>query len=150
MDNRIRTRERHYSALGIFLAVLLIFCSPSGFSPRTPRGLQCPTAPVQTIRDVTMVKCCGKLVAKTTFRKPHEGEVGFKQCLCAERKNAEAQQKALGSESIRQAIELALIGPVFHLPEISLIPRDHQVSDLITKQCFAPAFAPPTPPPQAI
>ena len=64
------------------LATLAMVCaSLFGFVPATPKGVQCPTAAVQT---VTVRTCCGRLVT----RAPEPGERAFLQCRCAEKKTA--------------------------------------------------------------
>lgn len=52
--------------------------------PVTPYGVQCPTAPVQSIS--VAMQCCGKTVCAT--RAPRPGDKGFVQCRCAEKKSA--------------------------------------------------------------
>lgn len=87
---------------GIVLAVVFGLCSVLHLSPLTPKGVQCPTAPVQSVTEVVYVKnCCGKIVPQTIQRKPREGESAFVQCRCAEKKAAETQQKTESNESSR-------------------------------------------------
>lgn len=70
--------------LALVLTALLVWCAVSRAATVTPRGVQCPTAAVQTAvfakRD-----CCGKVVGYEA-RAPREGEKGFLQCRCAEKK----------------------------------------------------------------
>ncbi len=49
----------------------------------TPQGVQCPTAPVQTILAAKL--CCGSVVGYEQ-RAPKPGEAGFLQCRCSEKR----------------------------------------------------------------
>jgi hypothetical protein len=136
--------------VGMFLAATLFLWSYPWF-PHTARGVQCPTATVQTVTEVSLVRnCCGKLVAKTIQRKPREGEPGFKQCRCAEKKAADAQQKSEASESSRPALAIAILNPLFQFQAVSILPAAIQAHTYLFSSSFSPAFAPPTPPPQLI
>jgi len=68
----------------ILLAVWLFVCAASQTFPTTPTGVQCPTAPVQSV-SVAIKDCCGKVIGHVT-RAPKLGEKGFLQCRCAEKK----------------------------------------------------------------
>ena len=68
--------------LAAILAAMALLCTAFfGFAAPTPKGVQCPTAPVQRVvaRD-----CCGKPIV----RAPKLGEKSFVQCRCAEKKSA--------------------------------------------------------------
>lgn len=73
--------------LALVLTALLLWCSVSRAATVTPRGVQCPTAAVQEIL-VAKRDCCDRIVGYEV-RKPREGEKGFKQCQCAEKKVAQ-------------------------------------------------------------
>lgn len=116
-------------------------------APVTQRGIQCPTAAVQTVKVTTLEKsCCGKLVAKTEVRKPKEGEAGFKQCRCAERKASEHEQQKQASENSKPVSVAMLAMPegLSFFPKLVIPFSHHEQRNPIW---IAPAFAPPTPPP---
>lgn len=73
--------------LALVLTALLVWCSVSRAATVTPRGVQCPTAAVQTVL-VAKRDCCDRIVGYEV-RKPKEGEKGFLQCQCAEKKAAQ-------------------------------------------------------------
>lgn len=69
------------------MALWLFGCTAFQFHPRTPFGVQCPTARVQTVK-VAVRNCCGHIVGyKTCAPKP--GEKSFVQCRCAEKTAAQ-------------------------------------------------------------
>ena|SRR5579862_4992475 len=68
----------------IVLAFLVGLCSATSMFPLTPDGVQCPTAPIQTI--AVPVSCCGKVIGYQQ-RAPKPGEPGFVQCRCAEKRS---------------------------------------------------------------
>ncbi|GEM_PF-1499898 len=72
--------------LALVLTALLLWCSVSRAATVTPRGVQCPTATVQSVV-VAKRDCCDRIVGYEV-RKPKEGEQGFLQCRCAEKKAA--------------------------------------------------------------
>ena len=78
---------------------ILMICSVMGFvmaavlpMTTTTVGVQCPTAPIQTI-SVPIHDCCGKTVGYTQ-RKPQLGEKGFMQCQCAEKRTSDQKSQA--------------------------------------------------------
>ena len=73
--------------LALVMSALLLWCAVSRAATVTARGVQCPTAVVQTAVFAKR-NCCGKVVGYEV-RKPKEGERGFLQCRCAERKSAQ-------------------------------------------------------------
>ena len=80
------------------MALAILTCTFA--MPETVRGVQCPTAPVQMVKDVKYVRnCCGHLVAVSITRAPREGDAAFKQCRCAEKQAAEKQAQAKSSEN---------------------------------------------------
>lgn len=79
------------SLLVATLVALGLLCATFAGFAVTPRGVQCPTAPVQT---VVVRDCCGRLVA----RVPKPGERTFVQCRCAEKKTAPQKAVASGSK----------------------------------------------------
>jgi hypothetical protein len=80
--------------LSVALAIWFVLYSTNLFTPVTPEGRQCPTAPVQRLA-FGVYDCCGKLVSVGT-RAPKPGDKAFVQCRCAE-KNA-AHAKAAGPD----------------------------------------------------
>lgn len=68
------------------MAVWLFGCSAFQFHPRTPVGLQCPTATVQKVT-VAVRDCCGRITGHIQ-RAPLPGEKAFVQCHCAEKRTA--------------------------------------------------------------
>jgi len=99
----VPTKALH-SKLGALIALLLSVAVAMLTTPIstvvTPRGVQCPTARIQTVTEVRYVRnCCGKLVAQTIERAPREGEAEFKQCRCAEKKALERHDQAKSADS---------------------------------------------------
>jgi hypothetical protein len=84
---------RDLFAILITLCFLLqsVFC----FRTITPAGVQCPTAPVQTVV-VKSQRCCEKS-GHVVVRAPKPGDKGFVQCRCAEKKNGQ-QKSALSTK----------------------------------------------------
>ena len=117
------------------LATLGLVCATLfGFVPSTPKGIQCPTAPVQA---VFVRNCCGRLVA----RAPKPGERAFVQCRCAE-KRAAAHDAVAPTKidfflaTAEPAVETAPLPPVHEVPAFSAI---------LCAVAFPPATRPPTP-----
>ena len=140
--------SRSLTAWLLSLAVVLLTCNPS--LPVTPRGVQCPTAAVQTVVETKFVRnCCGKLVAVESERAPREGEAAFKQCRCAEKKAAEKQEQAKSSEERETTVlflcssgPIHIRGPIFDSGQATFIRRGRTFEDI--------SFSPPTPPPKFI
>ena len=136
--------------LVLMVSVALATMNFGANAPVTPRGIQCPTAPIQQVLETKYVKnCCGELVAQTTVRKPHEGEASFKQCRCAEKKAADHQDEKQATESVKP-IPLAALSESLadlHFEPIQM-PLESPVYVPIDRK--TPVFAPPTPPPQFI
>ena len=84
-----RVVGRLHRSAALFLAALLFWCSLALGAPITPKGVQCPTATVQTIL-VAKLDCCKRIVGYEV-RKIKEGERGFKQCQCAEKRQSASQ-----------------------------------------------------------
>lgn len=128
--------------LALVLTALLLWCSVSRAATATPRGVQCPTAAVQTVvfakRD-----CCGKLVGYEA-RKPKEGEKGFLQCRCAEKKSVPH-----GSEASSPRVEatFALAAP-FALILPSRLPEALAEDTYLERLAVVPS-PPSVRPPQA-
>lgn len=127
-------------------AIVLFTCAFN--VPVTPRGVQCPTAAIQTIQVLSLKRSpCGCLVKVVEERAPREGEAGFKQCRCAERKAVERQEKATSTNS-KPAVTLGFdqIALSYHgggnLPEPLVCPAYR------AETLSSPTFSPPTPPPQ--
>lgn len=134
--------------VSIVLSLALLLTNTSTFLSQTPRGIQCPTATVQQVTEVTYVKdCCGKLVAVTKVRKPKEGEAGFKQCRCAEKKSAEKQEEAKSTETRPSVIMLPANSASVTL-RLPLFNSSAIESLWAQVQRETPTFSPPTPPPQ--
>ena len=79
----------------------------------TPYGVQCPTAPVQTIT-VAMRICCGK-VARIATRAPKPGDKDFVQCRCAEKKGT-------AQKSIVQAKAPVLLVSAVRIADSAIVP----------------------------
>lgn len=114
----------------------------------TPKGVHCPTAPVQEVAVEQGEP--GSPEAPQTFqtRKPKPGDPGFVQCQCAEKKAASAEaakEKSSGSEPFTPSLEppssqFRILAPALRCPW----PRmelDERVPSL--------ARAPQCPPPKA-
>ena len=91
----------------VLILILGLILSQARFgSVETAKGVQCPTATVQTIKVVTYERTpCGCLVKKVTERAPRQGEAGFLQCRCAEKKDAQ-QETARTGESRPKVVAL--------------------------------------------
>jgi hypothetical protein len=134
---------------GAMLAAILALCSVLQLTPVTPKGVQCPTAAVQSIIDIVYVKnYSGEMVAQTIQRKPREGDASFLQCRCAEKKAAETRKSADWEGSGRISF-LAVLTPQI----------DFQAQRAVLCQGPVPYHAPPfvlrkpeplTPPPQFV
>ena len=69
------------------LSILLTWSTSTiGFVQARP-GVQCPTAPIQTIES-PVYSCCHKLLGYVS-RSVQPGDKGFVQCKCAEKKAAQ-------------------------------------------------------------
>lgn len=118
--------------------------------PVTKRGVQCPTAAIQTVVEVEHEKnCCGELVAKTIVREPREGEVGFKQCCCAEKKAADHKVEKQ-TTSVSKPTLVCALGDKFPNQSYEPIISSPKISSLAGSSCIGPVFEPPTPPSQSI
>jgi hypothetical protein len=90
------------------VVVSFVLNAAIGIGVITPKGIHCPTAPVQqeTLlvieKDVSGVP---KLVPLT--RKPIPGELTFKQCQCAEKKQVE-QKNQQDSKTVTK-VEIPLV-----------------------------------------
>lgn len=84
-----------------FLVFMMLFISNNACLIRTPDGQHCPTAPVQSVRDVVATSPSGDVCpTKIVPRKPKIGDSEFKQCLCAEKNAAEAQSSSTATEKV--------------------------------------------------
>lgn len=81
----ISKRAGRADLFAILLACWLFVCVGLQFHPMTPDGVQCPTAPVQSVL-VPIKVACGCVVGYRA-RAPKPGEKGFVQCRCAEKKS---------------------------------------------------------------
>jgi len=143
----VRQRGRALVAWVLAFAIAVLGCF--GFAPSTPRGLQCPTASVQEVTVVEYVKtCCGKLVPVTVKRAPREGEAGFKQCQCSEKKAADKDDQAKSAEH--------RVAPPMHVAQALtadfaylLVTRDDSRPTPSDRTSDSVAFSPTTPPPQS-
>lgn len=116
--------------LALVLTVLLCWTSVSRAATVTPRGVQCPTAAVQEIV-VAKRDCCNRIVG-VEVRKPREGEKGFVQCRCAEKKSAQhgaAEPTVPRVEAMCAIAPIALTLPV-RLPELQA--EDYYLARLTT------------------
>lgn len=123
----------------LFVAALLGWCSMALLAIRTPEGIHCPTAAVQTV--LTPIKdCCGQVVGYKAH-KPSEGEKQFLQCRCAEKRTAHQTS----SESLGPQIEMPLTEPfVLLLPELLPEPQaEHRYLARLTTVPSPPALRPP-------
>lgn len=121
------------------MAIFLYGCVAFQFHPRTPLGVQCPTATVQVTKEP--IYCCGVIVGYEE-RAPEPGEAAFVQCQCAEKQSAE---------------HLAQTGPpklqVFWTPTVTAETRPFIVPRLAIQGTLSSdtstLTAPPVPPPDA-
>lgn len=147
---RRRTLARRVERLSVWILSVALILLTSPFGTRlTPRGVQCPTAPVQQVVEVVQTRDAhGHLVGMTIVRKPQEGEAGFKQCRCAEKKSAPRDTQANSAESkfvpILAFAELVRIDPPVATPEVG-----SKRPTFVIAEPDAP-HSPPTPPPQRI
>jgi hypothetical protein len=146
----VRTNTVLHRLIGIILSIALASMHLGVRMPVTQRGIQCPTATVQQITEVKLVKdCCGKLVPQSTVRKPREGEPGFKQCRCAEKKAADHGEEKTATESYKPILVAVLSSwsstTSFEAIDMPLVKLTLNVGDQ------APPTSPPvTPPPQLV
>lgn len=147
--SRRLTELVHQGTSWLLAYAMLLLVFPFNI-PVTARGIQCPTAAIQKVSVVTLERTpCGCLVKRVTERAPREGEKGFKQCRCAEKKAAEKQDQDKTNE-VRQAPILFLNcsdlrhirGTVLEPVRTTFDASRGVVTDL--------AFSPPTPPPKFI
>lgn len=71
------------------MALWLFGCTAFQFHPRTPWGVQCPTAKIQVV-EIAVRNCCGKVIGLRSV-VPLPGDRSFVQCRCAEKKTAQQQ-----------------------------------------------------------
>jgi len=83
----LRVRFAGTDVYSVLLALLFFVCVGSPFSSRTEDGVQCPTAPVQTVMKAIKSPCGCVIGYRVSAPKP--GDKGFVQCRCAEKKSAE-------------------------------------------------------------
>lgn len=101
--------------LAVVISSLLLWCAGSRGASLTARGVQCPTAAVQTVA-VAKRDCCGRLVGYEV-RKPTEGEKGFKQCRCQEKRQGAVQAEASPrNESLPSAVLAFSVPPAIPAP----------------------------------
>lgn len=126
--------------VSLFLVALLGWGSLALFAVRTPEGVHCPTAAVQSV--LTEVKdCCGRIVGYEA-RKPQEGEKQFLQCRCAEKRTAQQQSIA---ESGNPQVEIVPPQPfVLLVPEPLPEPiAEHRYFARLTTVPSPPSPRPP-------
>ena len=125
----------------VLLAVVIGWCSAVQFSVRTPEGVQCRTAAVQTLSAPILSKC-GHIIGFED-RKPKPGEKGFVQCRCAEKQSSQ-QSAVTPVSSHTDMLPPSLASLTQPLP----LPENHTEHPyLLRKATYAPA--PPTLPPAA-
>ena len=118
--------------------------------PVTQRGIQCPTAAVQKITEVKLVKdCCGKLVPKVLARSPQEGEPDFKQCRCAEKKSIQHEEEKTPTASSKPISLAALSNSPSMVPFQTLDILFEKLTFHVVDQT-PPTSPPPTPPPKLV
>ena len=83
-----------------------------------------------------------------TVRTPREGEIGFKQCRCSEKKAAQTQSES-NSETQRPSL-LALVTPAFVFEPARLDMPSTLISVPDNGILSSAAAVPLTPPPQSI
>ena len=79
------TRAFHWIAL--LVAVMFLMGSSLRLTPQTRVGVQCPTAPIQSVL-VPVKNKCGCVIAYRSVT-PKLGDKAFVQCRCAEKKSAD-------------------------------------------------------------
>ena len=134
--------------IGILLSIALASMHIGVKMPVTQRGIQCPTATVQQITEAKLVKnCCGVWVSQTTLRKPREGEPGFKQCRCAEKKAVDHEEEKMATES-NKPISVAILTETFSASFLEAFDVPFVKLTLKPKDQTTPTNPPITPPPQ--
>jgi len=128
--------------LSLFLAMLVGWSSASLLLAQTPKGVQCPTAPVQQIA-VAVKSCCNGVVTYQ-FRKPRIGEKEFLQCRCAEKRSTQ-QQTDLDRNGSH--VEMLPVG-------VFVLDIPHRIPEAIAERTLdarliAASSEPPVPPPAA-
>ncbi len=119
------------------MAMFLYGCVAFQYHPRTPSGVQCPTATVQEILEP--VTCCGKVV-RYEKRAPEPGDKVFVQCNCAEKKSAEH----LASVAV-PVLQCFYTPVVLVTPHGFLEPYQEPWTSLPSDSTIS--FPPPVPPP---
>lgn len=136
--------------IAFVLAVAILSLNFGVSVPKTAKGIQCPTAPIQKIVEVVREKnCCGKIVSKTIVRAPQEGEKGFKQCCCAEKKAANHEEEKQTTSVNKPTLVCALSDNPLNQAFEPLAQSWNETRYADTRQ-ISPVAVPPTPPPQII
>lgn len=150
MKSRSASFQRTRAVIAWVLAFAIAALGSFGFAPSTPQGKQCPTAAVQEVVEVKYVKtCCGKVVPVKFKRAPREGEAGFKQCQCAEKKAADKDDQARAAEyCVVPQMHVAQALPADFAYPIVGGDKSRPASTCRTTENVV--FSPPTPPPQFI
>lgn len=108
------------AVLGVFLAAATALFNVA-LAPRTAPGTHCPTAAVQQI--VVDEPSEGD-EARTVYRAPQPGDLEFKQCLCAETRAVEKEQKKQAESGfapfpfVLTAVRILPELPVWNLPTV--------------------------------
>lgn len=107
----------------------------------SPKGVQCPTAPVQKVRfKVAVTDAKGVVTLKEISRAPKPGELYFKVCECSEKKPNKASQDSS-----------VLVATIWFMPEPIALPHPTQLDSVLAEADLPssiPALnTPPVPPP---
>jgi hypothetical protein len=136
--------------IGIVLSIALASMHFGAKIPVTQRGTQCPTAAVQQVREIKIVEgCCGKKVEEIQVRKPKEGEPGFKQCRCAEKKVADHEEEKTATES-NKPISVAVLSDSSSTTTYEALDMPFVKLTLHVGDQTPPTSPPITPPPQLV
>ena len=124
------------TVIAALIAVMFFLCSAIP-QQATLTGVQCPTAPLQTI-SVAIRDCCGKVTGFTT-RAPKPGEAGFVQCRCAEKRTS--SQKATLSNKVPLMMAAEIVVP--HGTSLSLARVKFCQVDHLATRSLTPLELPP-------
>jgi hypothetical protein len=131
------SKKQRIDVLSILLAVLLVAWVGFQHFPCTPDGVQCPTAPVQTVLKPLKAQC-GCIVGFKAV-KPKPGDKGFVQCRCAEKKSAEHTLSGAPKVDL-----LAVRPPALNMP-VAIMTSFEPLSPILPKASISipPRLHPP-------
>lgn len=142
MWNLIRVATSRGRLAALLMAALFGWASSTQITACTPNGVQCPTAPVQTV--VETLSCCGKTVGYAQ-RPVRPGDKGFVQCRCAEKRAAQ-HSSSVGPQAPHY--EMLCAQPLtIALP---ILAQDRTPTDFVAPGVTSTRRSPSVPPPSLL